>query len=406
MMDREQNLSFVDKKPQLPILLLFVSLANILGILYTAALPDLAKYFQIAKAQAQQTLSFYLMGCLFGQLLYAPLANAFGRKPAIYIGGCLALIGSILCLIAIETHLFSLLLIGRILTALGASCGLILTNTLIADAFTFAQSRKILAYLMSGFAVFPAVSITIGGFITEYLSWKGCFYFMFFYAAIVIALCILLPETAKRTGLEHLKIRTIARSYLAQLSNPRFLLYASIVAFASIILYIFSAEAPFIAVNRLHISADRFGLYNLIPNVGLLIGGLTSAHLSHHFSSKTLLTVSSFAFLVFSAIMWICFEWQWITTLTLFGGPLLIFLVTPYALSNGQVLSLAASEDKAYASSLMYVVQYLWMVLSINALRLFNPQNAAALPSLYTLSGSLMVLFLGIIWLSYHRRDL
>ncbi len=385
------------KKPQVPILFFLLSFPIVLGVLYTAALPLLTNYFQVTKGQGQETVSLYLVGCLLGQFIYAPISNAIGRKKAIYIGCFLSLLGCLFCIISIEMRVFSLLLFGRALTAFGASCGLVLTNTLIAESFTVTESKKILSYLMTGFAIFPALSITLGGFITEYLSWEDCFYFMLIYAVFITALCILLPETGKERHISHLKITKIVRSYSKQVRSYIAMLYAGVVAAAAMFLYVFSAEAPFIAINQLHISPNHFGLYNLIPSVGLLFGGLIAGVIGHKISSKITLLIASFAFLFFSLMLWFFFGTGFINILTLFGVPLLIFFVAPAIISNGQALSVAASEDKAYASSTMYIVQYCWMLISIILLSLLKGEKAASLPIVYTISGALMITLLIVL---------
>ncbi len=384
------------KKPRISILFFFVSLANVLGVLFSTALPSLAAYFHISKTEAQKTVSYYLIGALLAQIAYAPVAKAIGRKPAIYLGCSLTVLGIILCLFSINISSFSLMLFGRALTAFGAACGLVLTNVLLADVFSHTEQKKILSYLMTGFAVFPAISMTIGGFITEYISWQACFYFMLFYSLFVGGLCILLPETAKEKGAHHLHVIRIARGYLTQFSHLKAVIYALIVSCASIILYVFAAEAPFLSKELLHLTPDQFGLYNLIPNIGLFVGGIASARLSHRYSSNSFILIAGSGFFVFSALMWACFAWGFVNIFTLFGMPLLIFLVTPILLSQGQVSCLAASEDKVYASSSLYILQYFWMFLSISFLGVFPATSPQALPIVYSCSG----FFILILWLA------
>lgn len=380
------------RNPQLSILFFLFSFANVLGLLYTAALPDLTKYFHVAKDQAQQTISFFLLGYALGQIVFAPLSNALGRKLAIYIGLSIAILGSVLCLISIELNLFSLLLFGRILTAFGASCGLMLTFTLVGDSFTHAQGKKILSYLICGFAAFPAIGIVLGGFITEHLSWKSCFYFMLVYSFLVMGLCVLLPETAKDRHLRHLKISRIAQSYLKQARHLLFILCALLMACAGVIIYIFSAEAPFIAINQLHLSPDLFGLYNLFPYIGLCLGGFTSAHLSHKLSSKSWILLGSCLFVISSLFMLILFEAGFVNVFTLFVIPLLTFFAVPIILANCSALALMISEDKAYASSLMNAIQIFLVFLCVASLSFFPSQKASILPMVYSISGVLMIL--------------
>src|SRR5581483_7016462 len=342
------------KKPSILILIFLRSFGNVLGILYTPALPSLADYFHVTKADAQKTISFYLIGCLLAQIAYTPIAKALGRKPALYAGCALALLGSLLCLFSIHIHSFFLMLLGRGLTAFGASCGVFVTNTLLADSYSLHEQKKILSYLLSSFAILPAISICLGGFITEYVSWQGCFYFMLMYALFVSGMSLLLSETIKEKGSHHLHPIIIIKSYFKQFLKPISGLYAIIAACAAILLYVFSAEAPFIATNKLHIPAHHFGLYNLIPNIGLFLGGIVSAHLNHRFSSKALILAGGCGFFLFSAIMWLFFDVGFVNVLTLFGAPILIFFVTPFIISQSQAASVAASEDKVYASSSLY----------------------------------------------------
>lgn len=383
------------KKPQVSILAFLFSFANVLGILYVTALPDLTQYFQITKTQAQNTLSFYLAGCVLAQFVYPALSKAIGRKPCIYTGCSLTLLGSLLCLISIKTGLFSLLLFGRTLTAFGAACGPISTNALITDTSTPAETRKIFSYLMSGFIIFPSIGVALGAFITQYLAWESCFYFMLAYAIFVFALCIFLPKTGKPRDLGHLHLFRIAKAYIKQFSSLTAILYSFIVASASIILYVFSAEAPFIAQNQLNISALLFGLYNLIPNVGFFLGGIISACLSHKIPSKILVLFGSCGFFLLSIFMWVLFDTGFINGLSLFGMPFLIFFASAIILPNGQACVLSRSEDKPYMASLLYIIQYLWIVLSIAALQFSSPLDASILPIVYSCSGALMIL----LWL-------
>ena len=380
------------KHPQTWILGFLFSFSNVLGVLFVTALPDLSQYFRITKGQAQETISYYLVGCILAQVIYPSLAKAFGRKPAIYIGGALTLLGALLCVIAIEMHSFSWLLCGRILTALGATCGPILTNTMLSDVYPPSEIKKKLSHLYSAFIVIPSLGIMVGGYITEYISWQGCFYFIFLYALFVIGLSVFLPETATEKHLSHLKIASIAKAYFHQLRNVSTILCALIIASASLLLYVFSAEAPFIARTQLHMSAASFGLYNLIPNVGFFLGGLVSAHLGHKLSARNFILVGACFFVLFSSIMCLLFEIGFVNTLVLFGMPFLIFFATPTILSNGQAYALSLSEDKPYTVSLNYMIMYFWMMMSITVLKFLPPQDPAILPALYTVSGALIIL--------------
>ena len=143
------------------------------------------------------TITLFLVGYAVGQLLYGPLGNRFGRKMALYLGIGLEIISCFFCAAASPLHAFWLLLLARLLMALGASVGLQMTFTLVADTYTQHEARKRIAHLMIAFAITPALGVAIGGFLTDDFSWTANFYFMAFYGAFLLILAAKMPETAK-----------------------------------------------------------------------------------------------------------------------------------------------------------------------------------------------------------------
>lgn len=51
--------------------------------MYLPALPVISAQFNVPDGSAQMTLSTYILGFAFGQLLYGPMADSIGRKPVI-----------------------------------------------------------------------------------------------------------------------------------------------------------------------------------------------------------------------------------------------------------------------------------------------------------------------------------
>lgn len=147
-------------------LLLMISFASVNAVLFTPALPDIAVFFGVSSGIAQHTMSWFLVGYTFGQLLYGPLANRFGRKPALYTGICLQIFSSLLCVFSGKLHLFSLLVLGRFLLALGSGVGLKMTFTLVYEYYTPEVARQKIAYLMLYFALMPGLGIALGGLLS------------------------------------------------------------------------------------------------------------------------------------------------------------------------------------------------------------------------------------------------
>ena len=141
------------------ILLFLASFASVCAVLYTPALPDLAKFLDISNSEVQKSLSIFLVGYAFGNLIWGPVANRYGRKGATFIGIVLAIFGSFMTL-AIKLYPYAWLLnTGRLITALGASVGIKIAFTYISDLYPKEESAGKIAYLMLSFAIAPGLAV-------------------------------------------------------------------------------------------------------------------------------------------------------------------------------------------------------------------------------------------------------
>lgn len=68
------------KKPSFFFLFLLISFGSVNAVLFTPALPEISQYFDIKQSVASFTITIFLIGYSFGQLIYGPLANGYGRK--------------------------------------------------------------------------------------------------------------------------------------------------------------------------------------------------------------------------------------------------------------------------------------------------------------------------------------
>ena len=130
-------------------LLLLISFASVNAVLFTPALPNIAHFFRIGEDTAQQTITWFLVGYAIGQLLYGPIANRFGRKPALYAGISLQIVSSLLCVLAGVIHEYWLLVIARFMLALGSGVGLKMTFTLVNECYEPKIASQKISYLVA-----------------------------------------------------------------------------------------------------------------------------------------------------------------------------------------------------------------------------------------------------------------
>jgi len=105
--------------------------------------------------------------------IYGRLADLYGRRPMLVTGTLVFLAGSILC--GASWSMASLIAF-RGLQGLGAGAISPIVTTLAGDLYTLEERSRIQGYISSVWGFSSIVGPAIGGFITEYTSWRWIFY--------------------------------------------------------------------------------------------------------------------------------------------------------------------------------------------------------------------------------------
>lgn len=141
----------------------------------------------------QLIISVIFLGVAIGQLLYGPLSDSVGRKPAIYLGTGIFMLGSILSLFATS---FSIMLAGRLLQGLGIAGPRIVTMALIRDKYEGREMAKVMSFVITLFILAPTVAPAIGQVIISFSHWRAIFAFFLLLALITMVwLAVRQPET-------------------------------------------------------------------------------------------------------------------------------------------------------------------------------------------------------------------
>src|SRR5690606_19975711 len=97
------------------------------------AFPQISQDFSIHLASdIQWIVAALFLGFGLGQLVFGPLSDVFGRKPPIYWGIAIFMIGSILAGLADS---FPLFILGRFLQGFGGAAPRIVSMALIRDEY-------------------------------------------------------------------------------------------------------------------------------------------------------------------------------------------------------------------------------------------------------------------------------
>ncbi|MBV8803356.1 MAG: MFS transporter [Gammaproteobacteria bacterium] len=382
----------IPNKPSFFTLLIMISFASVNAVLFTPALPDIAKYFLISSDVAQQTIIWYLVGYTIGQLFYGPIANRFGRKPALYIGISLQILSSILCVGSGYLHSYSLLVIGRFLLALGSGVGLQIAFTLVNEFYEPQVASQKISYLIMAFAITPGLSIALGGILTEYFNWISCFDASAVYGIILLLLVTQLPESSICLDNNALKLKNLFRDYFFQFKNIQLVSGGLIMGGSSCFNYVFSAFAPFIAIKLSGMSSSEYGFLSLLPPIGLLIGSIVSAQLAKVYDLKFLIKLGLAICTISVIIMLLAMLNHVRIIFSLFIPMTMIFFGLCFILANASTIAMSQVRNKSHGSSVLNFLNIGLATLVVFSLT-YLPIKMLLMPSVF------IIFILGMVFL-------
>lgn len=135
--------------------------------------------------------------------------------------------GIFICFIALFVQNYWFLVAGRLITALGAASGLTCTFMLINEWLPASQRKTAMAYSVLSFALGIGIAVVIGGLITEYYHWQGCFWFLRVHGFVMILGTHVFSETLVTPKKIHFS--TIIRDYYAALSSTQLIIFSLVV---------------------------------------------------------------------------------------------------------------------------------------------------------------------------------
>lgn len=145
----------------------------------------------------------------------------------------------------------------------------------------------------------------------------------------------------------------------------KLLTFSSIWGACSAVGYCYSAAAPQIAHQYLHLSASEYGYWNVLNIIGMLIGGLSARVLMQRFSVMKVIAVgyigSCLALLSLIAMLYFNNN----AVLWFFISTCLLYCCSSYLFAGGSYMASNAIEDKASASSMMSFINMGVATLSV-----------------------------------------
>lgn len=131
----------------------------------------------------QLIITLIFLGLGIGQLIFGSISDSFGRKPIVYVGVGIFILGSIICLIS--TNL-TIMIVGRLLQGFGLSAPRSICISIIRDSYRGDYMARIMSFVTVVFILVPMIAPILGQFILNFFNWQAIFIFQVFFILITI----------------------------------------------------------------------------------------------------------------------------------------------------------------------------------------------------------------------------
>lgn len=389
-LSREQGLNTSVKRQNVALLAILlgalstVTTVSMDGVL--PALPAMARYFRVDDGTIKYTVSVFMLGIAFGQLIHGPLADRFGRKPVLIVAAALFVASSLGC--AMATSIETLLSL-RFLQGMMACAGQIVSRAVIRDIATRDNAARMMSYVMVVHGGMPMVAPIISAWLITAFGWNASFKGMAIYAAGA-GLCalLLLRETLRHPDTQALKPARMIGSYGVIIRNRQFwgYLLCTVSAYGGLAAFL-TGSSP-VLITMMGVTPETFAYLFSITMVGHLLGLLLGARLVRRMGLDRVLGLGCAGVLVFGLIMAVL-GWARVDTPAAIVIPMFFFMAA-FALIAPQGSAGAISpfpEIAGTASSLMGFVLFVFVAGSSALLSLLEDGTQRPMTAMVLISG-------------------
>jgi MFS transporter, DHA1 family, multidrug resistance protein len=331
--------------PLFALALASISLIGPLAVhVFLPAIPAVKAALGLSDALAQLTFSIALFGMACATLVYGSLSDRYGRRPVLLSGLVLFLIGSAIS--ALTTSVLALI-VGRLVQAVGAGCGITLGRAIAQDVYGRDRLVKAIAYLTMAYTIGPMIAPLVGGILIDAFGWRSVFGFALALGAVIALVAYAVVFETRPPSPENRSGGNVLRNYAALFRHVRFTAFVLQSGFVSGTFLATATAASSLLKDMLHRPSTEFGLYFLLFPFGLLAGNFVSSRIGNRVANETMVLAGSLILLAAVATQSSLLLSGHVTPLTLFAPAFFITMSQGISLPYAQSGAMATNPKLA-----------------------------------------------------------
>nr|WP_321404617.1 multidrug effflux MFS transporter [uncultured Desulfobacter sp.] len=232
--------------------------------IYLPAMPAMAKELN---GDAELTITGFLIGFTFAQLIWGPISDSIGRKIPLYIGMLVFAVGAAGCAMS---HTIGQIVLWRVVQAFGACTGPMLARAMIRDLYSRTRGAQMLSTLMIIMAIAPIIGPLLGGQIIRVSTWHSIFWLLTVIGVLMFISLFRLPETLSMEKRLPASLGKTFVNYWYLIKHRVFMRYTLCVTFYYVAVYAFVAGSPKIYISYFGIDPQHYGWLFAVNIVGVM----------------------------------------------------------------------------------------------------------------------------------------
>jgi EmrB/QacA subfamily drug resistance transporter len=178
----------INRRSALIIATLSSFLTPFMGSSINIALPAIQKEFSLDAVLLSWVATSYILASVISLVPFGRLADIYGRKKIFAWGISIFTIASLLSAFSIST---SMLIVSRIIQGIGSAMVFATGIAILVSVFPVSQRGRVLGVNVAAVYIGLSIGPFLGGFLTQYFTWRSIFVFTIPLGFIIIGLVLL-----------------------------------------------------------------------------------------------------------------------------------------------------------------------------------------------------------------------
>lgn len=258
--------------------------------MYLPALPAIGASLGASTAEVQQSLMAYMAAIAICQLIYGPVSDMIGRKPPLYFGISVYIIGSLGASFAPSV---GWLIFFRFVQGVGACASMSLPRAIVRDKYTGAPAAQLMSLLMLVFSISPILAPLSGSVVIAFGDWRLLFWVMAAVGGLSLILLVFgLKETRPKEARLDSSLGSALGAYRKLIRDGRFVGLSLIGAFGMSSFMAFLGNSSFVYITHYGLTPTQYSLAFSVNAVSFFAASQATGYLVGRFGLNRVVRIA------------------------------------------------------------------------------------------------------------------